>query len=147
MVKSEKRGIMSCYIHSDSAGSGQIDNLTNLTNLIYSEALAQSAHWLKLGLSLRTAINFSVSSFSSPEFCQFLLDTASNDASSLTILEASIGVAKKLNMDSLAEGVETREDWELAERLVCNYIQGLYCAKPMRSEDLIDLMENWSGPH
>lgn len=72
---------------------------------------------------------------------------ATQDASALAILETSISLAKKLNMDIVAEGVETKEDWDLVESLGVDYIQGLYCAQPMCSEDLKKFLDNWTGPH
>lgn len=72
---------------------------------------------------------------------------AINNASSLAILEASVNLGKRLGMKIVAEGVETREDWDLVEQLGCDYVQGFYCAKPMRNEDLVEFLNNWSGPH
>lgn len=72
---------------------------------------------------------------------------AVNDAGALSILEESINLARKLNMEVVAEGVETREDWRLVEELGCDYVQGYYCARPMDQEQLLVFMEKWSGPH
>lgn len=72
---------------------------------------------------------------------------AANNTSALAILETSIHLAKKLGMSIVAEGAETREDWDLVEQLGCDYVQGYYCAKPMGNEDLIKFMDNWTGPH
>lgn len=72
---------------------------------------------------------------------------AADDASSLAILETSIDLALKLGMEIVAEGAETREDWDLVERLGCDCVQGFYCARPMSNEDLIKFMDNWTGPH
>lgn len=72
---------------------------------------------------------------------------ATNDPSALAILETSISLAKKLDMQIVAEGAETREDWDLVEKLGCDYVQGFYCAKPMRNEDLLKFLDTWTGPH
>ena len=72
---------------------------------------------------------------------------AAQDSGALAILESSIGLAKKLDMEIVAEGAETREDWDLVERLGCDYVQGFYCAKPMRNEDLLEFVSSWTGPH
>lgn len=72
---------------------------------------------------------------------------AANNASSLAILETSIHLARKLGMKIVAEGAETREDWDLVEQLGCDYVQGYYCAKPMGNEELIKFMDAWTGPH
>lgn len=72
---------------------------------------------------------------------------AANDASALAILETSINLAVKLGMNIVAEGAETREDWDLVERLGCDCVQGFYCARPMSNEDLIKFIDSWTGPH
>jgi EAL domain-containing protein (putative c-di-GMP-specific phosphodiesterase class I) len=50
-------------------------------------------------------------------------------------------------MESVAEGAETREDWDLVEELGCDYVQGFYCAKPMHNDELLQFLNDWSGPH
>ncbi len=72
---------------------------------------------------------------------------AAQDASALAILETSISLAKKLDMEIVAEGVETREEWDLLESLDVDYVQGYYCAKPMCNEDLVVFLDKWTGPH
>lgn len=194
--------------------------IDDLTNTIYKKAVGQAAQWQAEGIDLRTAINFSVNSFSKQEFCDFLIEVvrqssvdpsclileitetqamsiavdclesiigmrlnrfglsiddfgtgnsslaqlknipftelkvdrafvngASQNESALAILEASISLARKLEMVVVAEGVETREDWDLVEQLGVDYVQGFYCAKPMTNEELMTFMADWTGPH
>ncbi len=71
---------------------------------------------------------------------------ASNDSSARAILESSIDLAKKLKMETVAEGGETKEDWNLVEQLGCDYMQGYYVAKPMPSDELEEFLNDWSGP-
>ncbi len=72
---------------------------------------------------------------------------ATNDSSARSILESSIELAKKLKLEIVAEGVETREDWDLVDKLGCDFVQGYYCAEPMPKDKLIIFLKNWSGPH
>lgn len=72
---------------------------------------------------------------------------AMHDPGSRSILEESINLARRLNMAVIAEGVETREDWDLVADLGCDYVQGYYCGKPMETEQLMKLLDNWQGPH
>jgi len=69
---------------------------------------------------------------------------AVTDPSARAILEASIGLARKLEIDIVAEGVETIKEWDLVKSLGCDYAQGFYCAHPMRSEELPEYIENWT---
>lgn len=69
------------------------------------------------------------------------------DSGARAILESSLHLAKRLKIETVAEGVETREDWDLVGSLECDYVQGFYCAKPMSNEKLIEFIETWAGPH
>ncbi len=198
----------------------QSNLIDDLTNRIYRKAVQQASEWQQEGIDLRAAINFSVNSFSSQSFCDFLVSTvqdcnidpsslcleitetqamtiavnclesiigmrlnrfglsiddfgtgnsslaqlknipftelkvdrafvtgANSNEGALAILEASISLARKLEMVVVAEGVETREDWDLVEELGVDYVQGFYCARPMSNDDLMGFMDKWSGPH
>ncbi len=72
---------------------------------------------------------------------------AATNACANAILRSSIDLAKRLDMNIVAEGVETREDWDLVEELGCDYVQGFYCAKPMPNDELMETIANWDGPH
>jgi len=52
-----------------------------------------------------------------------------------TVLESSIDIAKKLGLASVAEGVETLEDWNLLHELGCQMAQGYFVAKPASGEE------------
>jgi EAL domain-containing protein (putative c-di-GMP-specific phosphodiesterase class I) len=47
------------------------------------------------------------------------------------IFESSVDMAKKLNLKVVAEGVETKQDWDLAKQLGCHLAQGYFIARPM----------------
>lgn len=59
---------------------------------------------------------------------------AHSDGTARAILESSIYLAKQLSMITVAEGVETREDWDLVEALGCDLVQGYYIARPMDAD-------------
>jgi len=60
---------------------------------------------------------------------------ACEDPSARTILKSSVDLAKKLNMYTVAEGVETKVELELVKELGCDQIQGFYIAEPMLAND------------
>ncbi|NNJ98182.1 MAG: EAL domain-containing response regulator [Gammaproteobacteria bacterium] len=64
---------------------------------------------------------------------------ACKDDTARAILESSIFLAKQLNMATVAEGVETSNDWDLVTALGCDVIQGYYIAPPMD----IETFNNW----
>ncbi|HLD65828.1 MAG TPA: EAL domain-containing response regulator [Pseudomonas sp.] len=52
------------------------------------------------------------------------------------LLESALDIARKLNLQVVAEGVETREDWLLLRTLGCGEAQGYFIAKPMPGDAL-----------
>ncbi len=57
------------------------------------------------------------------------------------ILEGSIGIAKRLGMQSVAEGVETEDDWQLMREIGCDQAQGWFIARPMPAERIVPWIE------
>lgn len=71
---------------------------------------------------------------------------AGRDPAARAILESSVDLAKKLDMRVVAEGVETREDWDLVAALGCDAAQGYFIAKPMSGPDVPAWIETWQAP-
>jgi EAL domain-containing protein (putative c-di-GMP-specific phosphodiesterase class I)/FixJ family two-component response regulator len=69
---------------------------------------------------------------------QLFVKTAATRASSRAIVEASVQLARRLSIPTVAEGVETRAEWELATGLGCELGQGYYIGHPMASDDFLD---------
>ncbi len=67
---------------------------------------------------------------------------ATEDEIKRAILEASIGLAAALEMDCVAEGVETVEDWRLLQELGCPYAQGYFVSRPISEDAAIDWAES-----
>lgn len=60
-------------------------------------------------------------------------------------LVASLKVAVELRLKSVAEGVETQEEWDLVNQLGCDYAQGYLIARPMAGEELLAWHQAWSN--
>jgi len=63
----------------------------------------------------------------------FDISTKQDDPS---IVKAIIALANNLNLDIMAEGVETKSQKDFLEANGCINIQGFYCAKPMSAKDI-----------
>jgi len=72
---------------------------------------------------------------------------AINDTAQRAILESSIDLAKKLDIKTVAEGIETQADWDLVKSLGCDVGQGYFMAKPMRGAELSDWLIDWNQKH
>lgn len=59
------------------------------------------------------------------------------------IYDASLGLAKQLGMEAVAEGVEDRDDWDLLHRTGCDLAQGYFIARPMPAADFPGWMKTW----
>ncbi len=59
------------------------------------------------------------------------------------LLESSVNIGRRLGLKTVAEGVESSEDWEVAARLGCDIAQGYFIAKPMPATELLGWYETW----
>lgn len=66
---------------------------------------------------------------------QSFVGGACEDSTARTILESSVDLAKKLNIYTVAEGVETEAELALVKKLGCDQIQGYLIAKPMLADE------------
>jgi diguanylate cyclase (GGDEF)-like protein len=72
----------------------------------------------------------------------FIKDITS-DEESLAITEAIIVLAKKLNLQLIAEGVETEEQREILIDMGCHMMQGYLCSPPTTSAKFFKLLQNY----
>lgn len=68
---------------------------------------------------------------------------AQYDTAAMAILESSVELGKKLGMTLVAEGVESRSQWQLVEKLGCHKVQGFYVSKAMNGSDIPGWLEVW----
>ncbi|UTV29747.1 EAL domain-containing response regulator [Photobacterium atrarenae] len=67
------------------------------------------------------------------------------DPSLRAIFEASVNMARQLGIRTVAEGVETVEDWTFLRTTACDVAQGYYIAEPMPLTALVAWMEKWQS--
>lgn len=58
----------------------------------------------------------------------------------LIVVETIIDFAKKLNLKTVAEGVEKKEQVEILKNLGCDYLQGYYFSKPLSPDEFKKLI-------
>ncbi|WP_171016760.1 bifunctional diguanylate cyclase/phosphodiesterase [Pseudalkalibacillus caeni] len=64
----------------------------------------------------------------------FIIDIT-NDIESKEIAAGIIGIARKLNLTVVAEGVETKEQLDIVREMDCDEIQGYYFSEPVKPEE------------
>lgn len=70
------------------------------------------------------------------------IDTVIDDESTQVITESIVSMVKKLGYETVAEGVETKEQYEYLKKIECDNIQGFLLGRPMPEEELVMLMEH-----
>lgn len=74
----------------------------------------------------------------------FVKDSAENELSRI-VIESSIDMAHKLRVKSVAEGVETRLEWDAMKIIGCDLAQGYYIAKPLKESEFIEFVKSVNG--
>ena len=62
------------------------------------------------------------------------------------MVEASLDLARKLRLTTVAEGVETLEDWQLLAELGCDIAQGWLIGRPVPGSELQAAIARWRRP-
>ncbi len=70
------------------------------------------------------------------------IDTVITDENTRIITESIIYMVKKLGFETIAEGVETEEQFRYLNEISCDIIQGFYLGKPMPAERIEKLLVN-----
>lgn len=68
---------------------------------------------------------------------------AEDSERSANILQMVVGMAQKLHMPVIAEGVETKEQADFLGSIGCDIVQGYFYAKPMPLEEFDELLEKY----
>ncbi|MEO8670389.1 MAG: EAL domain-containing response regulator [Tahibacter sp.] len=62
------------------------------------------------------------------------------------VVETSLELARKLDIGTVAEGVETVEEWQMLAELGCQYAQGYLIAPAVSGLALPDRIQQWRAP-
>jgi len=68
------------------------------------------------------------------------LQNQATEENSTDILAFIISLAKWMNLDVIAEGVETVEQVKILRHMDCNYVQGYYYSKPLAEKEFSSLL-------
>jgi diguanylate cyclase (GGDEF)-like protein len=72
----------------------------------------------------------------------FINALSKGDGKGYAVVSAIIGLAHALNLEVVAEGVETHAQLDVLKRLQCDQIQGYLLGTPMKSADLLRLVDS-----
>jgi EAL domain-containing protein (putative c-di-GMP-specific phosphodiesterase class I) len=57
------------------------------------------------------------------------------------VLEATVALSRRLEMSTVAEGIETQAEWDFLRGLGCDIAQGYFIAKPMSASAFAEWLE------
>lgn len=70
------------------------------------------------------------------------IDTVITDENTRIITESIIYMVKKLGFETIAEGVETEEQFRYLQEISCDIMQGYYLGKPVTAKEIEELLAN-----
>lgn len=73
------------------------------------------------------------------------IDTVISDDNTKIITESIIYMVKRLGYETVAEGVETEEQFEYLKAIECDNIQGYFLGRPMPPEQMEKLLKETAG--
>lgn len=84
--------------------------------------------------------------FDEVKFDKELVDHLEGSEKSRVVMESGIRMCRRLeHTKSLAEGIETEEQWKLLEKYDCDLGQGFYFSEPLPLEEFYELMRPGEG--
>lgn len=75
---------------------------------------------------------------------QSFVHGACNNEKLWAMFDSSLGLAKQLKMEVVAEGVEDQADWDFVRNRGCDIAQGYFIAKPMPAADIPAWIQSWN---
>lgn len=67
------------------------------------------------------------------------------DSDLTAIVSTTIAMARQLGLRTVAEGIETRSDWDFLRGLGCDLGQGYFVARPMPGDALVEWARGWEA--
>ncbi|MCW9033972.1 MAG: EAL domain-containing response regulator [Alphaproteobacteria bacterium] len=74
---------------------------------------------------------------------QSFVKNAANDEEARKIIESTVELGHKLNMEVVVEGIEDKELWDVLRDCGCNQAQGFWMARPMPAGDILKWRDEW----
>lgn len=78
---------------------------------------------------------------------QSFVHGAHSNETSRALFFASLGLAKELGMEVVAEGVEDQADWDFLKQTGCDLAQGYYIARAMPAAEIFNWQKQWQKRH
>jgi EAL domain-containing protein (putative c-di-GMP-specific phosphodiesterase class I) len=73
------------------------------------------------------------------------VSASDNDEAARFIVESTVDLGRRLGLEIVAEGVETKHELAMLKTLRCELAQGYLIARPMAPEAIAPWLAEWSG--
>ena len=82
--------------------------------------------------------------FSELKIDQSFVSGAHKNEEQRTIVKSSIDLARDLGLRTVAEGIETQDDWDIMSKLGCQEGQGFFISEPLPADQLTAWFSHWN---
>lgn len=129
--------------------------VTETTLLQSSETVQNTLEWLQ-GLGVQLSIDDFGTGYASLQYLQSFpanvlkidhcfVDQLGNDPETWKLVQTIITMGKQLNLQIVAEGVETEEQLSILQNLGCHFGQGYFFSRPLSAEEAKRHISNGRG--
>jgi len=116
-------------------------------------SLVMQLHFKKIGVAV-AGFGSSLSSmelinsfpFTLLQIPREVISTADSESEVISVIRDGGDLRSKLHAPVAVTGIDSRADWDMAELMGIDYIQGSFCSKALPSLDLLDFIKTWSAP-
>lgn len=115
-----------------------LDEVKNVINQLRSNGITIAIDDFGTGYSsLHRLLSFG---FDLLKIDKSFIEKANYEKRSENLLGSVINLAKSIDIETIAEGVETKDQFECVKALGCDYIQGYYFSKPVTADKMKALL-------
>ncbi|MDP0589582.1 MAG: EAL domain-containing response regulator [Candidatus Endonucleobacter bathymodioli] len=146
LKKTVSRNISPSLLTLEITETGLIENMdAALVSLVRLKMFGFSLSIDDFGIGYSSMEQLSRIPFSELKIDRSFVHNASQNKKLKAIVEANIFLARNLNLKTVAEGIETLEDWWLLSDMKCDFAQGYFIASPMPASELNTWEARWKS--
>lgn len=82
--------------------------------------------------------------FSELKIDRAFVTNAQERPKAMAILQASVDLAQRMGLHTIAEGAESQDDWDVLAETGVDLVQGYFVARPMPPEEVPAWIKNWT---
>lgn len=110
-------------------------------NIIRLQKLGHTFSIDDYGTGFSSLSNIKTFRFDKLKIDKTFIDNLTSSSNDQVIVSATIGMAQKLGLKVIAEGVETQQQIDLLKKMECDIIQGFFYAKPLTKKEVEKVLE------